>query len=78
MNIVRFREALLEATPYCLRLRNHYQCRRVLDLVKFNLPDLEMPPVLQAQVGIIHCCFFHSRSLGVYGLDGLGGGGARR
>ena len=45
----RFREALLEATPYCLRLRQD-DCCTVLDLVKYNVPELQLPPALQAQV----------------------------
>ena len=44
----RFRESLLEATPYCLRLRQD-GCNTVLDLVKYNLPDLILPPALQAR-----------------------------
>ena len=44
----RFRESLLEATPYCLRLRQD-GCSTVLDLVKYNLPDLMLPPALQAR-----------------------------
>ena len=45
----RFREALLEATPFCLRLRQD-GCCTVLDLVKYNLPDLMLPPALQARI----------------------------
>jgi len=42
----RFRAALLEATPYCLRLRGD-GCHTVLDLVKYNVPELNLPPALQ-------------------------------
>jgi hypothetical protein len=45
----RFRAALLEATPYCLRLRGD-GCHTVLDLVKYNVPELNLPPALQVTI----------------------------
>ena len=48
----RFREALLEATPHCLRLRADH-CATVLDLVKYNMPELALPPALQVRLACL-------------------------
>lgn len=45
----RFRAALIMATPYCLRLKAD-GTSTVQHLVNINLPDLNMPKMLQAQV----------------------------
>lgn len=46
---VRYRAALIMATPYCLRLKAD-GTHTVQDLINVNLPDVKMPPMLQAQV----------------------------
>ena len=45
----RFRAALILATPYSLRLQSR-GLYTVKDMININLPDLEMPLLLQSQV----------------------------
>jgi hypothetical protein len=45
----RFRAALVSTAPYCLRLKSD-GVSTVRDLVKVNLTEYELPPILHAQI----------------------------